>query len=136
MGSQEPCWLHRKASPWANGINISLSSRLLKNEPGPWVCQPRADGLKSRKEEKGGTDSKTESGGQPNGPKQPIDSAQSPCQIQTASFRDTEKNAQIHMESQPTLVAKAIWNKKSRAEGITLDVFQYYKVMVTKTVWF
>ena len=53
-----------------------------------------------------------------------------------ASFRDTEKTAQIHMESQQTLVAKAILNKKSQAEGITLHVFQYYKVMVTKTVWF
>ena len=40
------------------------------------------------------------------------------------------------MESQQTLVAKAILNKKSQAEGITLHVFQYYKVMVTKTVWF
>ena len=62
-----PCLLHRKASPWASGINISLPSRLLKSEPRPWICQPREDGLKGSKEEKAGTDNKARLERQPMG---------------------------------------------------------------------
>ena len=133
--AREPCWLHRKASPWANGINISPSSKLLKNEPVPWICQPRAHGLKSRKEEKGGTSSKTELGRQPMDQSNLWIQCNPPVKIQMASFRDIGKNAQIHMESQQTPVAKAILNK-SKAEGITLHDFNVTKLWLPKQYGF